>query len=70
MPTAYNMREYGFSLTRILQYKNRIYDSVLIRENTRIWVSENPYSCIFYLVDIRLPHIEREKKDKGNKLTV
>ena len=27
---AYNMQEYGFSLTRILPYKYRIYDSVLI----------------------------------------
>ena len=27
------MREYGFSLTRILPYKDKIYDSVLIREN-------------------------------------
>ena len=31
--TAKNMREYGFSLTRILPYKDRNYDSVLIREN-------------------------------------
>ena len=31
--TAWNMREYGFSLTRILPYKDRIY-SALIRENT------------------------------------
>ena len=28
------MREYGFSLTCILLYKGRIYDSVFIRENT------------------------------------
>ena len=28
------MREYGFSLIRILAYKDRIYDSILIRENT------------------------------------
>ena len=28
------MREYGFSLTRILPYKNKIVDSALIRENT------------------------------------
>ena len=27
------MREYGFSLTRILPYKDKIYDFVLIREN-------------------------------------
>ena len=31
------MRECGFSLTRILPYKDRIYDSVLIRENTGQW---------------------------------
>ena len=29
-----NMLEYGFSLTRILSYKDRICGSVLIRENT------------------------------------
>ena len=28
------MREYGFSLTRIMPYKDRIYDSALIPENT------------------------------------
>ena len=27
------MREYGFSLTRILQYKDRIYDYVRTRQN-------------------------------------
>ena len=31
--TAENMREYGFSLTRMLSYKDKIYDFVLIREN-------------------------------------
>ena len=31
------MQEYGFPLTRILPYKDRIYDSVLIRENTGQW---------------------------------
>ena len=41
------MREYGFLLTRILPYKNRIIDSVLIQENM---VSENQYSRIFYAV--------------------
>ena len=41
-----NMREYGFSLTRVLPYKNRIYDSVFIRENP---VSES-HSRIFYAV--------------------
>ena len=28
--TVYNMQEYGFTLTHILPYKYRIYDSVLI----------------------------------------
>ena len=31
------MREYGFSLTCILPYKDRIYNYVLIRENTGQW---------------------------------
>ena len=31
------MREYGFSLTHILPYRDRIVDSVLIRENTGQW---------------------------------
>ena len=42
------MREYGFLLTRILPYKDRIVNSVLIQENM---VSENQYSRIFYAVD-------------------
>ena len=29
------MREYGFSVTRILPYEGKIADFVLIRENTR-----------------------------------
>ena len=33
--TAWNMPEYGFSLTRIFLYKDEILDSVLIQENTR-----------------------------------
>ena len=41
------MREYVFSLTRIIPYKDRIYDSSLYG---RIRVSENPYSRIFYAV--------------------
>ena len=41
------MREYGFSLTRILPYKDRIYDSVL---TPRIRVSENSSSPISYAV--------------------
>ena len=39
------MREYGFLLTRILPYKDKIVGFVLIWENT---VGENPYSRIFY----------------------
>ena len=31
---AQNMREYGVSLTRILPYKDKIVDFVLIQENT------------------------------------
>ena len=31
------IREYEFSLTRILPYNDKIYDSVLIRENTDQW---------------------------------
>ena len=31
------MREYGFSLTRILLYKDKIYDFAPIRENTGQW---------------------------------
>ena len=31
------MREYGFSLTRILPYKDKIVDFVLIRENKGQW---------------------------------
>ena len=41
------MREYGFSVTRILPYIDKVVDFVLIRENT---VTENPYSRIFYAV--------------------
>ena len=37
------MREYEFSLARILSYKNRIYEST-------IYVCEYPYSRIFYAV--------------------
>ena len=60
------MQKYGFSRTRIIPHKNRIYYSVLIRENIllcpytgeyiivslygRIKASENPYSRIFYTV--------------------
>ena len=43
------MREYGFSLTRILPYKNRIVDSVLIRENTGQCKTD---SCKFYAMNL------------------
>ena len=45
--TALNMREYGFSLTRILLCKDKIVDFVLYGS---IRVSKNPYSRIFYVV--------------------
>ena len=37
------MQEYGFHLTRILSCKNRILDSVLIRENTGQWKPVYPH---------------------------
>ena len=46
------MREYGFSLTRILPSKGRIVDSVFLYG--RIRVSENPYSRIFYAVENKI----------------
>ena len=36
--TSKNMREYGFSLTRFLSYKDKIYNYVLTWENTRQWM--------------------------------
>ena len=41
------MRKYRFSRAIIFQYKDRIYDSVLMRENTG---GENSYSGIFNAV--------------------
>ena len=41
------MPEYGFSVTRILPYKD---ESTILSLHGRIQVSENPYSCIFYQV--------------------
>ena len=43
------MREYGFSQTRILPCKEKIYDFVLVPENTGQW---KPYSRIFYVVEV------------------
>ena len=37
------MQEYGFHLTRILSCKNRILDSVLMRENTGQWKPVYPH---------------------------
>ena len=39
------MREYGFSLTRISPYKDKILEKI-----RKISVSENPYSRIFHAV--------------------
>ena len=39
------MQEYGFSLTLIFVYKDRMDDFVL---TLKTWVKENPYSRIFY----------------------
>ena len=42
-----NMQEHGFTLTRIFPYKDRIYDFVLIREDTGQW---KPVFLLFYVV--------------------
>ena len=47
--TAYNMPEYGFTLTRKFLHKGRIYDSLVIREYAS---QKTPYSNIFYTVCI------------------
>ena len=47
--TAYNMSEYGFTLTRKFLHKGRIYDSLVIREYAS---QKTPYSNIFYTVCI------------------
>ena len=44
------MREYGFSLTRILLYIRR--ESTILSLCRKIRVSKNPYSRIFYAVKI------------------
>ena len=54
------MREYRFSLTRILLYKDRIVDSVLIQENTGQWKTVfslilcSVRSCILLNADVKL----------------
>ena len=45
--TAYIMSDYGFSLTHIFPYKDKIYDSDLIQQNTE---NRNPNSVIFFAV--------------------
>ena len=55
------MREYGFYLTRILPYKDRIVDSVL---NGRKRVGENPYSRIFYAVSLYTIYLEYRELHK------
>ena len=47
--TEQNMPENGFSLTPIFPYKDRIVDSVLIREYTG---QRKPYCGMFYTVHI------------------
>ena len=42
------MREYGFSLTRIPPYKDKINMSLYGRK----WVSEKPYSRVFHAMHI------------------
>ena len=54
------MREYEFSLTLVLPYKDAIVDSVLIWE---MWGSENPPSCIFYVLMISSPKFARTVKN-------
>ena len=69
------MREYGFSLTLIFPYKNKIYDFAVIRENTgqRISYSRiieamfitmigpiNPYPYIHWLNEKILPEVYSE----------
>ena len=44
------MREYGFSLTRILPYKDKAYDFVLIQENRGKW--KPLFSHIWFSVSI------------------
>ena len=43
------MQKYGFSITRVLPYNDKIVDSVLIQEKR---VSKKPYSCTFYTVNV------------------
>ena len=46
-----NMSEYGFSLTRIFSYKDRVVDTVLIRENTG---QRKPIFCLTYFTQWEL----------------
>ena len=55
------MREYGFSLTHIFPYKDRTYDSVLMRESTGkrkpvFWHNlHSSYSISFYVLPLMRP---------------
>ena len=42
--SAYNMQEYGFSMSRIFPYKDTIQDFFLTRENTSVKIRILPYS--------------------------
>ena len=55
------MREYGFPLSHILPYKDKIYDFVLIRASTG---GENPHSCIFYAVYFILSWKMKQQRTK------
>ena len=41
------MSEYGFSLTRIFPYKDRIYEAVVTRESTKLLLHENLRICCY-----------------------
>ena len=63
------MRKYEFSLTRVLLYEDKIYDSAIIRE--RISASENSYSrvCIYCVLFADFDRI-REIDAKNHRLKV
>ena len=56
------MQEHRFSLTRILPYKGKIVDSVLIRKNRRQW---KPYSRIFYAVLMKATSSSRKSHENA-----
>ena len=59
--TLQNMLQYGFSLTHISPYKNRIVDFILIREKK---FRENLFSGIFYAARVKITSNLIEKTDK------